>query len=478
MTLGDELRSLESIEEINYSMSYPLLTEDWLPVIYNNGIFRKVSLACALQDANEICQLAAANPMDHFALTRLLLAIVYSIEGNSDDQTGLDLHRVAKELERSQVKFNLFGDGMRFMQNNLATQTSTSLVLLHEVPSGENFSLFNHVSDSEDGLCPACCALGLIRLPVFAWGGLGPGKLSLTGGLNGTPPIYCTLQGSTLHETLSLNWKRLDNIGAPIWAETPSGVLRGLTEPPRHIWLGNPETREVNQRCVSCGSAGQLVFTCTYNPHRVSFEGWIDPNVFYEARAGKLQTADPDKRILSGKFCGADRMVYSLFQKFLAQPGEVEATTKLHLVGFALDQAKFVDVWERIISPPACTEAERIGLREILSLLPPLPKTQKVFGDARNHAELFSLVRQFRADAEEGLAEEITAKPMEAKSLVLAHYRSGLERAAESLAPGYSLADFERRMRIERCTIDPTPSTKQRKVLSKNRKINKRKTEH
>lgn len=46
-------------------MSFNLLQENWIPVLYTNGHPDRVSIRTALTEAHEIRQIAASNPMDN-----------------------------------------------------------------------------------------------------------------------------------------------------------------------------------------------------------------------------------------------------------------------------------------------------------------------------------------------------------------------------------------------------------------------------
>lgn len=58
-------------------MSFNLLTQPWIPVLYANGRFDRVGICQALIEAERIRQIAASNPMDNVALLRFLLAVLH-----------------------------------------------------------------------------------------------------------------------------------------------------------------------------------------------------------------------------------------------------------------------------------------------------------------------------------------------------------------------------------------------------------------
>ena len=258
---------------------FSLLDEEWLPVLYDTGKVQRVGLHQALSDAHRIRTIAASNPMDRIAVLRFLLAILYWCKGNPTEE---DLRVPAlpaewfTKLGDNRECFNLLGEGRRFYQrvsHKLLPAKSTIQYLLHEVPSGQNFWHFKHATETKDGLCPACCAFGLLRLPVFATSG-GKGLTKQTGkspGINGKPPMYIIPQRETLREALLALWRESQDIGVPEW-EAPGQplplrgdvpLLQGLTWPPRQLWLG--ATEETPQRCIGCGRVEQLSTGCGFD---------------------------------------------------------------------------------------------------------------------------------------------------------------------------------------------------------------------
>ncbi|MFH1069494.1 MAG: type I-E CRISPR-associated protein Cse1/CasA [Candidatus Glassbacteria bacterium] len=63
-------------------MSYNLLDEQWIPVLWADGKNSRVGIMEALTQAGRIRQVAASNPMDRFAVIRFLLALLYWCKDN------------------------------------------------------------------------------------------------------------------------------------------------------------------------------------------------------------------------------------------------------------------------------------------------------------------------------------------------------------------------------------------------------------
>lgn len=319
-------------------MNYNLLEEAWIPVLWSNGESGRVGVSEALRQAGRIRQVATSNPMDGAAIVRFLLALLYWCKGNPPDETsGASGEAFPADwflrLDEKKDCFNLLGEGERFYQYRRSRagkgQRLPANYLVHEVPTGTNLRHFRHSTDKVDGLCPACCAMGLLRLPCFATSG-GRGKPP---GVNQKPPVYVIPVGVTLAETLRLSWQRArePEMGTPAWedpdvqlparGEVP--LLVGLTWLPRRVWLDSPEEGEAN--CISCGRRERVIRLCVFEGvgSTRTDEGsagriWRDPHVIYEqsrkgddtaVRAGDVLKA-PDAaagewaRIVGGMFGG------------------------------------------------------------------------------------------------------------------------------------------------------------------------------
>ncbi len=188
-------------------MSFNLLDERWIPILHTDGLAERVGIREALTNAGNIRQIAASNPMDNIALLRFLLAVLYWCKQNppndwdaiSNDPFPVDWF---SKLGANKDCFNLFGNGQRFYQDRAARRARPVTDLIQEIPTGNNFWHFRHSTDYSDGLCPACCTMGLLRLPLFSVSGLP----NLKAGINGTPPVYVVPLGRSLLETLFANW--------------------------------------------------------------------------------------------------------------------------------------------------------------------------------------------------------------------------------------------------------------------------------
>ncbi|MCX6344598.1 MAG: type I-E CRISPR-associated protein Cse1/CasA, partial [Armatimonadetes bacterium] len=282
------------------SISFNLIDQKWIPVLYEDGTVDRVGIVRALEDAGRIREIAASNPMDRIAILRFLLALLYWCKGNPDSQhVGSLPAEWFSKLNDNRDCFNLLGNGKRFYQDCGGGDKLSANYLIQEIPTGSNFSHFRHSTGAEDGICLACCATGLLRLPMFATSG-GRGKPP---GVNAKPPIYLIAIGASLAETLLLSWRRTDVLGKPFWEqplyqlplEIP--LLTGLTWVPRRVWLD--EQSEPMAACNSCGRLDQLVRQIVFapigsqktlpdEPSRI----WCDPHIVHGEKGISLHATD------------------------------------------------------------------------------------------------------------------------------------------------------------------------------------------
>jgi CRISPR type I-E-associated protein CasA/Cse1 len=242
--------------------AYNLLEEKWIPVHYGNGKTDRVGICQALTDARKIRQIAASNPMDRVSLLRFLLAVLMWCKEDAKsslaalEEKGADIPEnwldKLKENE-NKAKFNLLGDGGRFYQDeSLKCKKSRPIGdLLVEFPTETKIAHFRHVRDKEYGLCPACCAMGIVRFCAFAnYAGKG-----YTSGVNGPAPAYAVMHGSTLLQTLCFNCPLDAKLHRqPPWLcdmQPKAAELDAVTVfawRSRRLWLNDPWARVIAPR--------------------------------------------------------------------------------------------------------------------------------------------------------------------------------------------------------------------------------------
>ena len=459
-------------------MGYNLLEEAWIPVLYLDGRWGHVGIRGALERASRIRLIAASNPMDRLAIFRFLLALLYWCRGNppTDKQVApKELSFPAEwfaKLDANKGCFDLLSAGKRFYQYRKSESTDggrklSASYLIHEIPTGTNFWHFRHASDSVDGLCSACCAMGLLRLPLFATSG-GCGKPP---GINAKPPVYAVPWGRSLAATLRLSWREVSLLGTPAWekpdlklpdqGEIP--LLTGLTWLPRQVWLDNPE--QSGATCIACGRKERLIRRCVFagigsmktsdnEPGRV----WRDPHAVYVTEAdGKL--ASLHARDASEAHDAAGGQWSEIMAGAVRTQKEHAETDGLWIVGFAtVKNDKYIEAVEWTIpfshvSPEAAQKIEQ-WQKEGRKLIQSLARTSRRPGDkgpARKHVEIPPMVFALRPNVENRVsarAGDLLSASDDAWEEAAHEYRPMMEAVAKSLSPGFTTAALAQRRRV------------------------------
>ncbi len=494
-------------------MNYNLLDYAFIPVIWSDGRADRVGIKTALAEAGSIRQIAASNPMDNVALLRFLLAVLYWCKGLPPNQSELEKILAAGQfppdwftkLDQHRDCFNLLGDGERFYQNQAYKNQSpehTINYLIHEVPSGTNKSHFQHTVDFLNGLCPACCAMGLIRLPVFATSG-GKGMSSSTGkspGINSKPPLYVVPMGTTLAANLALSWSPTSlDLGTPEW-ETPGAnlpfvgevpLLNGLTWLPRSVWLADPEEQE--SVCVSCGRKERLIRRCVFDGKgslKAASGIWRDPHVVYaKAKDGKQLSAH------AGNALGAPDAAANQWARFLggllaedAAPlgmchaASTTSAITVSVLGFSsVQNDKYLEAWENRLTIHVSALADKgpnqpasyleLWTKEAMKCLAKA-KPPEAKSSSRKHVELLPALAAIRPHIESRVSANISdllSHPEQAWPKAAGEYGPMMSAAAKSLSPGFTTRALQRRNQIANVRPDmtPRPAPKPRKPKAK-----------
>lgn len=449
-------------------MNYNLLAEKWIPVLWKTGNTTRVGIIEALTQADRIRQIAASNPMDRLAILRFLLALLYWCK--ADNAFPPDWF---KKLHDNKDCFNLLGKGKRFYQSEPGSgkdEKLTANYLTQEVPTGTNFWHFRHSTDRIDGLCPACCAMGLLRMPLFATSG-GRGKPP---GINAKPPIYVFPLGSSLAETLRLSWRQASssNLGTPAWENSDlqlpkSGeipLLTGLTWLPRRVWLDDPEEPVAN--CISCGRKDYLIRQCVFAGigSTKSEEGriWSDPHVIYDSK----------DVVKPGNALAASDAAAGQWAKIMAGilgGRKPDGKRSLLVVGFATVQNdKYLEATEYEISLSSTLDAQKV--QENLEKIEiwqkegsNLVRKSRSKLSSRKHIDIAPLVAAIRPQVEgrvSAKAGELIAGGEEAWEQAACEYSPMMAAIARSLSPGYTTAALKRRKEITNAKPNLRPHTK------------------
>jgi len=454
-------------------MNYNLLDEHWIPVLYCDGTWERVGIRQALEDADRIRQIAANNPMDRLAILRFLLALLYWCKGDPPDEGNTNsVASLSSEwffrLDENRDCFNLVGDAGRFYQDRTAQRTRAVTDLIQEIPTGNNFWHFRHATDKIDGLCPACCVLGLLRLPLFSVSGLP----DLKAGVNGTPPVYVVPWGMSLRETLQANWSPCANLGTPAWVQpdvrpTPSEdvpLLTGLTLLSRRVFLHDPVERP--GVCIGCGTRGTpLILTCEYQTAgRQENALWSDPHAVY-SDATPRRTVKAADLTAAGKF-RMDRPWPDLLARLVETDrfGSKKTVASLFIVGFATDQAKNIDAWEWTIAVPPGTSIKETLASLLRQWWKEGWRMEKRIG--RSEVEGSATIAAIRPDIEgrvSAQAGELIVGADEVWQQAAAEYRPLMKVIARSLSPGFTAAAIHRRQQIALASPDMRPKVESAK---------------
>lgn len=478
------------------SGSFNLLIEPWIPILRADGKPGRVGIMEVLAQAGRIREIAASNPMDRLAVVRLLLALLYWCKGNPpSDEASASCGALPEEgfskLLRAQEHFDLLGERERFYQYRAGAgsdQTLSANYLIQEVPTGRNMWHFRHSTDNAAGLCRACCAMGLLRLPLFATSA-GRGKPP---GINSKPPLYVIPVGRSLADTLWLSFVHVpEGVGEPAWehpAQIPTGivpVLTGLTWLPRRVWLDDPGEQGA---CISCGAREPLIRRTVFAPigSARSERVWRDPHVLYgpdentdalhagnaldAADAAAWQWAQIVAEILRQR--AAANLLGRAFRVCAGGESQVHAW----VVGFStVHNDKYLEAVESLVPLPSSLgneqSAQRSGEFERWqkkgSDVPRRARTLAGKKSSRVPAEIRSALAAVRPHVEgtvSAQAAELLAGGDDAWKEAAAEYRPMLAAVAQSLCPGFTSAAVERRREIASLTPDMRPKVEAAKT--------------
>lgn len=476
---------------------YNLLIEDWIPVLWNDGTYSRVGILEAFTKAGAIRQIAASNPMDRVAVLRFLLALLYWCKGNPPEYL---CDKCVKsfpadwfsKLHENRDHFNMLGGGKRFYQylspgSAKVNKKLSANYLIHEIPTGTNFSHFRHAMDRQDGLCLACCSMGLLRLPAFATSG---GR-SKPPGINAKPPLYVILTGTSLAETLRFSWRPVTDLGTPAWkkpdlelpetGEVP--LLTGLTWLPRRVWLDDPD--EFMTNCISCGRKDHVVRSCLFDgigstkrgqsdPERV----WRDPHVLYP-RTGRYESVHAGDALGSSDAAAGEwaRILAELLRvalqsiqrkRIICKMGTLGANAYVSIVGFSTVQNdKYLESKEYLF-PLSVLSGERTEslkhverwLKERGTLAKQLRNDNKRKLHHSN-VDIETIIATIRPQIENTVsdkASELIDGNYEWEQAAR-EYRTMMEPIAKSLSPGFTTAAVQRRQRIACVGPNMMPTT-------------------
>ncbi len=270
---------------------FNLLSERWIPVLWADGRWERVGILEALREAGRIRQIAASNPMDRVALLRFLMAIVYWYERGWTDPgrrqellaAGQFSGECLERLQEDEAAFELLGAGKRFLQDNSLKGEQRPYIgdLLVEFPGHGSVNHSRHVLHGSYGLCPACCAMGILRFSVWA-----PANSFFPASVNPGSAAYAIATEANLMRSLVAN--SVDGARQtvqPPWLSdlpprAPLGPSSALAWRPRRLCLGDAAE---DGRCAYCGYCRRLIKTLAFSA------GWATPQTESQAFAKMVE---------------------------------------------------------------------------------------------------------------------------------------------------------------------------------------------
>ena len=225
-----------------------LTTDPWIPALDTAGRRELFSLQDLFARAHELRDLAV-KPHERIAVMRLLLCITQAaLDGPEDEDDWAKCReeiqpKVGEYLNVWKPAFELFGDGVRFLQfDNLkpgkdADDGNAVTKLDLALATGNNTTLFDNVAGSERTLQLARSALNLLAFQCFAPGGrIGVakwnGKDTAGGGSSNHAPAtpssmaHTMVLGANVLETIHHNLLTKEDVsygygqngwGSPVW---------------------------------------------------------------------------------------------------------------------------------------------------------------------------------------------------------------------------------------------------------------------
>ena len=436
---------------------FNLLDECWIPILWQNGLPSRLGILETLRAAPWIREIAASNPIDRVALLRFLLALTYWCQGNPSggaSRSGQSWFPESSwdKLKQHKSTFNLFGRGPRFYQSTLQNADKSSPNrLIHEIPSGTNANHFRHANDKRDGLCPACCALGLLRLPAFATQG---GK-GFSPGINAKPPVYALPMGDSLAKTILLSWQEPQvELGEPAWLDpdlrpplrNPVPLLTGLTWLPWRVWLDEPA--EPRAPCIACGRVELLVRGARFKGRGARPKvNWRDPHAL-EAGQGLLQAANPLRARRK-----AERSWFDLLSGLIERFQQIPAP-RWYVVAFATEGMKFVDVTDLVVEVSGKLSADSLAaIAKKLRGWRRSARVERLANQAlKSRTAPAALAAAVAPELESGFAaaafSQLSGRPDTLRSS--SDQRAILQAVAPAFVPGWTVEAVRDQRRIER----------------------------
>ena len=305
-------------------MTFDIITEPWIPVLTLEGERKELSLFETLQQAHTLKEVSVVSPLEEFGIYRFLtLFLMAALEPDRArdikdllkygkfDMSIIDQYIHMCRIEgcgKEGSSFDLFDEKRPFLQAtldpDLEKKGMVSLdVLDFFVPSGNNAVHFTHADALNQGRTPAqALRLILAHYLFHTMGGNG-----YYYGINGAPPYFGVVMGTTLFETLVYQLYPLQSIGynkfdrPPVFWRTTKVLgktikistvswLEGMLFPARRIRLVEPEEGNlITNVYYGEGPKFETIELPKENGRTRKTSNWRDPHVIYR---GPLNISD------------------------------------------------------------------------------------------------------------------------------------------------------------------------------------------
>lgn len=251
--------------------SFNLIDEPWIPVTDQRGEVLELGLKELFHRAHELKGLAADSPIETAALYRLLLAVLYRVQGAPQDTEDweemwergrFDTEAVHEYLETWREHFDLFDATYPFYQwDGSAPREKAINTSMLETASGNNATLFDHSVDRDiEEISPARAARLLLTAQACFPAASGGMDSRTSFDAPWSRGIIFLAEGNNIFETLLFNLLpssylrefTSDVEDRPIWESdrpwlpdrlVPLGILDYLTWPCRALRFRTEERR-------------------------------------------------------------------------------------------------------------------------------------------------------------------------------------------------------------------------------------------
>jgi len=281
-------------------MKYNVLYEPVIPITWADGRMDSVGIRDAFLKAHEIRDIRGDNPLERYALLRLLVAFAMDMLNPEDSYDRVDLLEEGRfdpsvfdayvaMCEADGPRFDLFDPEHPFLQsvfieNERKNDSSVARICL-TMPSGDNPVFFEHRREAEQSESPQKAFRELCAHYCFCcMGGRGYKE-----GINGTPPVFVSIGGKTLFDRIILNmlskteigsqyeygegrtpWRRKDSIDS---ARPNNAVswIEGLTWMPRKVQFIQNDREQVERVFYQQGQWSELkgIWKDPFVPRRI-----------------------------------------------------------------------------------------------------------------------------------------------------------------------------------------------------------------